>query len=61
MRQEVNLLSQRQEIFKGMVEDKNRVQCRATETYCEQIFEERRSWKKRNQKRLCYLCRKSTS
>ena len=23
MRQEVNLLSQRQEIFKGMVEDKN--------------------------------------
>ena len=31
MRQEVNLLSERQEIFRGMVENKNRLQSRTTE------------------------------
>ena len=40
MRQEVNYLSERQEIFRGMVEHKFRVQSRATEKNYEQIFEE---------------------
>ena len=40
MTQEVKLLSERQEVLKGMVEDKIRLQSRATEKYCEQIFEE---------------------
>ena len=36
----MNLLSERQEIFRGMVGDKIRMQSRATEKYHEQIFEE---------------------
>ena len=40
MMQEVKLLSERQEVLKGMVEDKIRLQSRATEKYNEQIFEE---------------------
>ena len=40
MRQEVNYLSERQEIFTGMVEDKTKLQSRATEKYHEQVFEE---------------------
>ena len=51
MEQEVRYLSERQEIFRGMVEDKIGMQSRATEKYYEQIFEE---------KRLCFLCSKST-
>ena len=58
MRQEVNYLSARQEIFRGMVEDKFRMQSRATEKYDAQIFEEMKELEERNQKRLCYLCRK---
>ena len=46
--------SERQEVLKGMVEDKIRLQSRATEKYYTSI------WKKRNQTRLCYFCRKST-
>ena len=38
--QEVKLLSERQEVLKGMVEDKIRLQSRVTEKYYEQIFEE---------------------
>ena len=38
--QEVKLLSERQEVLNGMVEDKIRLQSRATDKYCEQIFEE---------------------
>ena len=38
--QEVKLLSERQEILKGMVEDKIILQSRATEKYDEQIFGE---------------------
>ena len=38
--QEVNLLSERQELFRGMVEDKIMMQSRATEEYYWQIFEE---------------------
>ena len=40
MMQEVKFSSERQEILKGMVEDKIRLQRRATEKYYEQIFEE---------------------
>ena len=40
MRQEVNLLSERQGTFRGMVEDTIRMQCRATEKFYEHIFEE---------------------
>ena len=40
MMQEVKLLSERQEVLKGMVEDKIRLQSKATEKYYEQIFEE---------------------
>ena len=38
MMQEVKLLSQRQEGLKGKVEDKIRLQNRATEKYLDQIF-----------------------
>ena len=40
MMQEVKLLSEKQKILKGMVEDKIRLQSRAREKYYEQIFEE---------------------
>ena len=54
--QEVQVLSERLEIEKGTVEGKLR-QSRATEEYCDQIFLRReRSWKKRNQKKLCVAC-----
>ena len=55
----MNLLSERQEIFRGMVEVKIRMQGRAMEKYYEQIIEEIKELK-RNQKRLCYLCRASS-
>ena len=54
------ILSERQEILKGMVEDKIRLQSRATDKYYEQIFEEVKELEEKNQKRLCHLCRKST-
>ena len=38
--QEVKLLSERQEVLKGMVEDKVKLQSAATEKYYEQIFEQ---------------------
>ena len=40
MMQEVILLSERQDVLKGMVEDKIRLQSRGTKKYYEQIFEE---------------------
>ena len=40
MRQEVKCLSERQEIFRSMLEDKIRMQSRATEKYDDKIFEE---------------------
>ena len=36
----MNLLSERQDTFRGMVEDKIMMQSRATDKYHEQIFEE---------------------
>ena len=40
MRQEVNYLSERLELFRGMVENKIRMQSRGKENNCGQIFEE---------------------
>ena len=40
--QEVELLIERQEVLAGLVEDKSRLQSKATEKYCETIFEEMR-------------------
>ena len=37
--QEVKLLSERQEVLAGLVEDKSRLQSKATERYYETIFE----------------------
>ena len=42
MMQEVKLLSEGKDVLKGMVEDKIRMQSRASEKYYEQIFEEMR-------------------
>ena len=50
MTQEVKLLSERQEVLKGMVEDKIRLQSRATEKYCEQILEEMKELKGKKSK-----------
>ena len=40
MMQEVKLLSERQEVLKGMVKDKIRLQSTTTEKYYEKIFRE---------------------
>ena len=48
--QEVELLSERQEVLKGMVEDMIRLQSRATEKYYEQIFEEVKELEKKKSK-----------
>ena len=59
--QEVKLLSGRQEILKGMIEDENQVAEQSNGKVLRKDFLRRwRSWKKRNQKRRCHLCRKST-
>ena len=58
MRQEVNYLSERQEISRGMVEDKIRMQSRATEKYCEQIFEEMKELEEKKSKEALTLVQK---
>ena len=58
MRQEVNLLSERQDIFRGMVEDKIRMQSRATEKYCEQIFEEMKELEEKKSEEALLLVQK---
>ena len=40
--QEVHVLSERQEILKSTMEDKIRLQSRATEKYYDQIFDEKK-------------------
>ena len=50
MRQELNYLSERQEIFRGMVEDKIRMWSRATEKYYDQIFEEMKELEEKKSK-----------
>ena len=53
-RQEVEVLSERQETSKNTMEDKLKLQSRATERYHDQIFEDKGE---KCQKKLCYLCR----
>ena len=56
MRQEVELLSERQEILNGMVEDKIRLQSRATEKNYEQILEEMKELEEKKTKRGSASC-----
>ena len=58
MRQEVNYLSERQEIFRGMVEDKIRMQSGATETYYDQISEEMKEVGKKSEEALLLVQQK---
>ena len=58
MMQEVKLLSERQEALKGMVEDKIRLQSRATEKYCEQMFEEMKELEDKKSKEALLLVQK---
>ena len=50
MMQEVKLLSERQEVLKGMVEDNIRLQSKATDKYDEQIFQEMKELDERKSK-----------
>ena len=58
MMQELKLLSERQEVLKGMVEDKIRLQSRATEKYYEQIFEEMKEPEEKKSKEALLLVQK---
>ena len=50
MMQEVKLLIERQEVLAGLVEDKIRLQSKATEKYCETIFGELRDLEEKKSK-----------
>ena len=54
--QEVKLLSERQEVLAGHVEDKSRLQSKATEKYYETIFEEMRELEEKKSKEALVLC-----
>ena len=56
--QEVKLLSERQEALAGMVEDKNRLQSKATEKYYEQIVEEMKELEEKKSKEALLLVQK---
>ena len=58
MMQEVKLLSERQEVLKGMVEDKIRLQSKATEKHYETIFEELRELEEKKSKEALLLVQK---
>ena len=58
MMHDVKLLSERQEVLKGMVEDKIRLQSRATEKYYEQIFEEMKELEEKKSKEALLLVQK---
>ena len=61
MIQEVELLSERQEVLKGMVEDKIRLQSKATEKYDETTFEELRELEvKKSKEALLFVQTKHT-
>ena len=47
-------------LLKGMVEDKVRLQSRATENYYEQIFEEMKELEEKKSKEALLLVQKST-
>ena len=55
MTQEVKILSERQEVLKGMVEDKIRLQSRANEKYCERILEEMKELEEKKSKEALLL------
>ena len=55
--QEVQILSERQEILKSTMEDKLRLQSGATERCHDQIFEEIKELEERNQKKLHKIVR----
>ena len=62
MMQEVKLLSEKQEVLKGMVEDKIRLQSKATEQHYEKIFEEmRREFGEKKSKEALLLVQKNIS
>ena len=56
--QEVRLLSERQEVLKGMVEDQTRLHSNATEKYYETIFEELRELEVKKSKEALLLAQK---
>ena len=58
MMQEVKMLSERQEDLKGMVEDKIRLQSRATAKCYEQIFEEMKELEEKKSKEALLLVQK---
>ena len=58
MMREVKFSSERQEVLKGMVEDKIRLQSRATEKYYEQIFEEMKELEEKKSKEALLLVQK---
>ena len=60
MMQEVKLLSEREEVLKGMVEEKIRLQSRATEKYSEQIFEEMKELEEKKSKEALFFVQKNT-
>ena len=55
LKQEVKLLSERQEVLAGLVEDKTRLQSKATEKYYETIFEELRELEVKKSKEALLL------
>ena len=56
--QEMKLLSERQEVLTCLVEHKIRLQSRATEKYCEQIFEEMKELEEKESKEALLLVQK---
>ena len=58
MRQEVTLLSERQESLKGMVGDTIRLQSRATDKYYEQFFEEMKELEEKKSEKALLLVQK---
>ena len=56
--QEVKLSSERQDVLNGMVEDKIRLQSKATEKYYETIFEELRELEVKKSKEASLLVQK---
>ena len=56
--QEVKLLSKRQEVLNSLLEDKIRLQSRATEKYCEQNFEEMKELEEKRSKESLLLVQK---
>ena len=58
MMQEGKLSSERQQVLKGMVEDKIRLKSKATEKYCEKIFEDTRELEEKESKETLLLFQK---